>query len=151
MVSSSAARQTECDLCVHSLSISSRRVFEEALSISRITEATLQLVIGLSLLADALVGSRPRRVLDCSVEEVRPGPKFSMMYSDDSIERNLSERGDMQHMHVREETWDVMCQGATDGERAAQCNLTLRAHLSEIRVRDVGQPTAECKVNDLDV
>ena len=56
MVSSCAARQTECDLCVHSLSISSRRVFEEALSISRTTEATVQLVIPLT---DALVGCRP--------------------------------------------------------------------------------------------
>ena len=56
-----------------------------------------------------------------------------MMYSDGSIERHLSERRNMQHMHVREETWDVMYQDATDGEGAAQCNLILRAHLSETR------------------
>ena len=60
------------------------------------------------------------------LNEVRPGPKFSMMHSDGSIERNLSERGDMQHMHVREDAWGVMYQGATD-EGAAQRNLILRA------------------------
>ena len=134
-----------------------RIVFEEALSIFGKTEATVQLVIGLGFLTDALVAVEHLAFWTALLNEVRLGPTFSMMYSDGYMERNLSERGDVQHMHVRRKPGMSCIEVPQIGESGTMQPYSARTSFGNAGTRDgrfeavVGQTMAEFKVNDLEV